>query len=255
MVGQSALWTDLAKAWRACLAAPMLPILSVLLILPAEAPSLFPSASEQGARDATTLLGLPLVLFGIGWLGTQRIWYQRLFEGQTLSSAEVWQLSKKFFGRYLVLGLIVAIPIFLGLLGMVAQVALTGEPHHSFPFPIWWYPFVIAYGFLPDVLLTFVTSALAYTTNRVRIAWSIGTKMIKETWPASAAYTFVPPITLLALATLNPIRLPASVVVLLAVISTLVGLLVKGAIAAFYLRQPVEPRAPTTVQRSTRPTP
>ena len=114
---------------------------------------------------------------------------------------------------------------------------------------------MIAYGFLPDVLLTFVASALAYTTNRVRIAWSIRTKMIKETWPASAAYTFVPPITLLALATLNPIRLPASVVVLLAVISTLVGLLVKGAIAAFYLRQPVEPRAPTTVQRSTRPTP
>ena len=114
---------------------------------------------------------------------------------------------------------------------------------------------MIAYGFLTDVLLTFVTSALAYTTNRVRIAWSIRTKMIKETWPASAAYTFVPPITLLALATLNPIRLPASVVVLLAVISTLVGLLVKGAIAAFYLRQPVEPRAPTTVQRSTRPTP
>ena len=76
----------------------------------------------------------------------------------TLSSAEVWQLSKKFFGRYLGLGLIVAIPIFLGLLGVLAQVALTGEPHHSFSFPIWWYPFVIAYGFLTDVLLTFVTS-------------------------------------------------------------------------------------------------
>jgi hypothetical protein len=122
----------------------MLPIISVFLILPAEASSLFPSVSEQGARDATTLLGLPLALFGVGWLGTQRIWYQRLFEGQSLSPAAVWRLSWTFFGRYLVLGLIVAIPIFLGLLGVLAQVALTGEPHNSFPFPVWWYPFVIA---------------------------------------------------------------------------------------------------------------
>ena len=219
----------------------MLPILSVLLILPAEAPSLFPSASDQGAREATNLLGLPLTLFVVGWTGTQRIWYQRLFEGRTLSSAEVWQLTWKFFGRYLVLGLIVAIPILLGLLGILAQVALTGEPHHSFRFPIWWYPFVIGYGFLTDVLLTFVTSALAYTTNRVRIAWSIGIKLITQTWPASAAYTFVPPITLLVFATLNPVRFPAPVVVLLAVISTLIGLLVKGAIAAFYLRHAALP--------------
>jgi hypothetical protein len=219
----------------------MLPIISVFLILPAEAPSLFPSASEQGARQVAELLSIPAALFGIGWLGTQRIWYQRLFEGQSLSPAEVWRLSWTFFGRYLVLGLIVAIPIFLGLLGVLAQVALTGEPHRSFPFPIWWYPFVIVYGFLTDVLLTFVTSALAYTTNRVRVAWSVGTKMIKDTWPASAAYTFVPPITLLALATLNPIRLRAPVVVFLAVVSTLVGLLVKGAIAAFYLRHAALP--------------
>jgi hypothetical protein len=236
MVGQSAFWTDLAKAWRACLAAPMLPILSVLLILPAEAQSLFPSASEQGARQATELLSIPVALFGVGWLGTQRIWYQRLFEGQTLSSAEVWRLSWKFFGRYLVLGLIFGIPIVLALVVVLAQVAARGGPLHAFPTPIWWYPFVIAYGFLTDVLLTFVTSALAYSTNRVRVAWSIGTKMIRETWPASAAYTFVPPITLLALATLNPVRFPAPVVVSLAIVSTLAGLLVKGAIAAFYLR-------------------
>src|SRR4029077_1559010 len=103
------------------------PIISVFLILPAEAPSLFPSASEQGARQVAELLSIPAALFGIGWLGTQRIWYQRLFEGQSLCPAEVWRLSWTFFGRYLVLGLIVAIPIFLSLLGVLAQVVLTGE--------------------------------------------------------------------------------------------------------------------------------
>jgi hypothetical protein len=241
MVGQSAFWADLAKAWKACLTAPMLPIISVFLILPAEASSLFPSASEQGARDATELLSLPLALFGVGWLGTQRIWYQRLFEGHTLSPAEVWLLSWTFFGRYLVLGLIVGIPVLVVLSGLVAQVAVTKGTHHLVHIPAWWYPFVIAYGFVIDVLLTFVTSALAYTTNRVRVAWSIGIKLIAQTWPTSAAYTFVPPITLLALATLNRINFPAPLVVLLAVISTLVGLLVKGAIAAFYLRHSAEP--------------
>jgi Peptidase family S51 len=104
-----------------------------------------------------------------------------------------------------------------------------------------WERGVVLCGGSADVLLTFVTSALAYTTNRVGVAWSIGTKMITQTWPASAAYTFVPPITLLAFATLNPVRFPAPVVVLLAVISTLIGLLVKGAIAAFYLRHAALP--------------
>jgi len=47
--------------------------------------------------------------------------------------------------------------------------------------------------------------------------------------------------SLLAFATLNPVRFPAPVVVLLAVISTLIGLLVKGAIAAFYLRHAALP--------------
>jgi hypothetical protein len=231
-------WTDLAQAWRACWSAPTLPILSVLLILPAEAWSLFPAESERGAREVTELLSLPLGLFSVGWLGTQRIWYQRIFEGHMLSPAEVWRLSWGFFGRFLVLGLLVGIPGFLVIFWLVAQIATgaVSAPSHPFKSPIWWNPFWLGYGFLVDVLLTFVTSALAYTTNRVREAWRIGLKMIADTWPASWAYVLVPPITLLALATLNPIGFPALAMLVLAVISTVVGLLVKGAIAAYYLR-------------------
>jgi hypothetical protein len=83
---------------------------------------------------------------------------------------------------------------------------------------------------------------------RVRVAWSIGIKLITQTWPASAAYTFVPPITPLPFATLNPVGFPAPIVVLLAVISTLIGLLVKGAIAAFYLRHAALPMTGSEAQ-------
>ena len=192
------------------------------------------------------MLSVPLALFGIGWLGTQRIWYQRVFEGGGLNPAAVWRMSWAFFGRFLVLGLIVGIPGFFVLFWLVAQIA-TGavSTSHHFVRPIWWNPFWLGYGFVTDVALTFVTPALAFSTHRVREALSGGLKLITETWPASAAYTFVPPITLLALAALNPIGFPALVIVVLVVVSTLVGLLVKGAIAAFYLRY--EPRRETEV--------
>jgi hypothetical protein len=249
VTAKSEFWTDLTQAWRACWSAPMLPIVSVLLILPAESWSLFPAESERGARELTELLSLPLGLFSVGFLGTQRIWYQRIFEGHTLSPAEVWRLSWSFFGRFLALGLIVGIPGFLVIFWLVAQIAtgVVNAPSHPFKPPIWWNPFWLSYGFVIDVLLTFVTSALAYTTNRVREALRIGLKLIADMWPGSLAYALVPPITLLALATLNPIGLPAFAMVLLAVVSAVVGLLVKGAIAAYYLRNGPGPMRTTVI--------
>jgi hypothetical protein len=221
----------------------MLPLLTVLLLLPGDVLGLVPR-SEIGLVGAVELLSLLAAIFSIGFLGTQRIWFQRVFDGRVLTPMEAWTLTWGFFGRYMRLGLVVGIPAFAGFAWLAVYLA-NGAPRTETGqviLPAWWIPFWLIYGFVLDVLLTFVTPALAYTTKRVRKGLNIGISLIARTWPQSAAYVLVPPLTLLALTALNPRGLPALVSDLLAIVSILVGLLVKGSIAAFYLRQvPTEP--------------
>ena len=240
----STFWGDLAKAARACAAAPMLPVVSVVLVLPAEASQLFPAESQLGVREAMEWLGVAFGVFGVGWLGTQRIWYQRLFAGGTLSPSDVWRLSWRFFGRFFVLGLSVGLPGSVAIVWLIAQLAMHQRSPGDGP-PGWWLPFWLAYTFLVDIVLTFVTPALAYTTNSVRTAITIGLNMIRVRWPDSVPYAIAPAVALLALATFIP-SAPVWRIVLV-VISTLIGLVLKGAIAAFYLRASADTRYNTTI--------
>src|SRR5437870_12274959 len=87
-----------------------------------------------------------------------------------------------------------------------------------------------------DFALTLVTPALAYTTRSAVRAVRIGFAMIGQTWPRSALYVLCPPLALNLLNYVSPfgglvLQLTTTFVV------TLVGLLAKGAIAAFYLRE------------------
>ena len=85
-----------------------------------------------------------------------------------------------------------------------------------------------------DVLLTFVTPALVFTSHRVRDALSIGLRLLRRSLPGAAAYALVPPLAVV-LASLWT-GLPQAVAVPLVAVTTLANLLVKGATAALYLR-------------------
>jgi hypothetical protein len=93
----------------------------------------------------------------------------------------------------------------------------------------------LAYWFVTDVVLTFVTPALAYTTRRVRHAITIGWSMLRSTWPSCAIYALLPPLTLTAFATYNPSSVSPLAELIITAASTLLGLLMKGAIASFYI--------------------
>ncbi len=88
----------------------------------------------------------------------------------------------------------------------------------------------------PGAALTFVTPALAFTTRSAWRALGIGLAMIRQTWPRSALYVLCPP---LALSVMNYIFPSGGVVFhfILTAVLTLVGLVAKGAIAVFYLRE------------------
>jgi len=81
-----------------------------------------------------------------------------------------------------------------------------------------------------------VTPALAYTTRSVVRAWDIGLAMIRQTWPRSALYVLCPPLALSLLNYIFPVGGRALQLMLTSVV-TLLGLLAKGAIATFYLRE------------------
>src|SRR5947199_2861264 len=83
---------------------------------------------------------------------------------------------------------------------------------------------------------TFVTPALAYTTRSAVRSVGIGFAMIGQTWPRSALYVLCPPLALNLLNYIFPVGGLALQLLLTSVV-TLVGLLAKGAIAAFYLRE------------------
>jgi len=185
-----------------------------------------------------TFISLPFAFFWTGWLGTQRVWYLRLFRGERLAAPEAWRLSWSYLGRYAVLGLIVGAPIFALILAVTvseAQTAAASGTAAPSRLPSWTIGVFLAYWLALDVLLTFVTPALAYTTRRVRDAIAIGWSMLRSTWPRCAVYVLLPPLTLIAFATYNPSAVSPSALFVISVMSSLISLLTKGAIASFYI--------------------
>lgn len=120
---------------------------------------------------------------------------------------------------------------------------------------------LIVAAVLLDFLLTFVTTALAFSTRRVRDALARGLGMIRSEWPQSALYVLVPPLAVLIVvhfaagasslrnlrrafdaieAGRRPPRLAESAHLLSGLFAALAGLIslwCKGAAAAFYARR------------------
>lgn len=178
------------------------------------------------AAGIASLISFPLALISVGWIGSERIWFLRAFRGGRMTPGEAFRLLWQFWGRYFRLGLLFAVgyvPVLI--------VALVTRNVSLF---IW---LVVPFTLIFDFVMTFVTPALAYSTNSVLDAMSIGWEMIRKHWPRSAPYVFLPPLVLLILGR----QLPSSFIGLwgttvIACVGTLANLWFKGAVAAFYLR-------------------
>ena len=178
---------------------------------------------------------LALLLFLPGWCGAERVFFQRHLQGRPVPLPHLLRLVKPFLGRFLMLGFwfgITSMAVFFSL----ARVMGIDFNDSGAPMPLSLQVGMAAIAVANDFALTFVPPALAYTTRSAWRASGIGFTMIRQTWPRSALYVLCPP---LALNLLNYI-FPVGGVVLRFVLTSvcvLVGLLAKGAIAAFYLRE------------------
>jgi hypothetical protein len=206
--------SDLLAAIRVWGRHPLLPLLSTPIWA-------FPLPDTP----AFAWLALPLAILAAGWVGTERIWYLRAFRGQRIKPSEVWRFIWAFFWRFAKLGLLVSV--------LLAPILLI-----SYKDPSLFLLLLTILSVPVDIALTFVTPALAYTTNKVFAAVPLGLRMVGTEWPRSAWYVLFPPLVILTLS-----RLVATTELhgprgwALGVATSLLYLAFKGATAAFYLRR------------------
>jgi len=228
-------WTDLASAARALVNQPAVPFVSLVAWSVACVTTSAPRSIV--VRLIVIVGGWASIFFLLGWYGAERVFFQRHLESKPVALRHLLGLVQPFMGRFVALGIpfgmVVAVPICI----MVARsFAAAFKTHQSLQVPTWFPASICLLLVAIDFALTFVTPALAYTTRSAWRALRIGFAMIRQSWPRCALYVLCPP---LALNLTSLVFRPSFLGVRLAlnVVLVLVGLLAKGAIAAFYLRE------------------
>jgi hypothetical protein len=221
----SAFRRDLVIALRVWKAAPLLPLLALGIAATSMGVNAFVRERTIGEDPSWwfMLLLAPALVFA-GWPGTERIWYLRFFRGNSLALRELVSFTIAFWWPFLSLGILVS----LVLLPFFAIFSILEMP--------WW---LQTSFFVPvDVLMTFITPALAFTTRSVTNAIRIGLRMLRDEWPRDAWYALVPPLAaLFVVQTLPRSLIGTSWRIALVFSATLLNLWFKGATAAFYLRR------------------
>jgi hypothetical protein len=205
-------------AWRA---APLLPISAAVLVI----------GSEILSQLAYVPLGLVLGLVSVGWLGTQLVWYKRIFDRQRIRRGELIWLTWSFIVRYLLLSILAAVPLIVVGVLLAANRTLTPDTLREPGVRI----FLTVYVLVAVTLGTFMIPALAFSTRKVREAVPTGLKMLAQGWPKDWMYVLSPGLTG-AVLTAIAWFIPTFAQRLLGIVSAVIILAFSGAIARYYLR-------------------
>lgn len=232
-----------ARAWRGSMLVPgfyvLLAALSAAAVLAMPEPpheclrkvlGECPATRDQERTTVQLSLALfPLVVFQVGMSGTMRVWYLRRFNGGDLDPGMVWSMSWKFFGRFVVLGLLLA------LVSMPAIIAVVGLLVHGNDTAALVVLLLFTVG--SDVALTFVTPGLALYQPAVGASVKGGLSILRSTWPSCALYALVPPLALTLLGRNLGRGHYKPLVLLGALTGPPLTLLFAGATVAFLLRR------------------
>lgn len=223
---------DLVEAWRVWRRHPWLPVASVVLVLLVSVPAaLFEASSARPGHTPGTVfvfVGLPTIpiaIFLAGWMGTERLVYLSAWIAEPLRPAQLWKAGWGYAGRFIALGLITMVPA----AAVLVPVGVASGPESTAVLAS-----RVTVAVIIDVALTFITPALAFSTRSVWRAIRIGLRTLRANWPLDATYVLVPPLLLVAL---SQTTTDSATGLALSAAWALTGLLAKGAIARFYLRQ------------------
>ena len=220
---------DLGAALRVWKRFPALPLITVGLI---GIQFLFTSTQP----DFVAFLAAIFVgIYWLGWVGTERMWYLRGFRGLTITAGEAWGFTRRFVGRFLWLGVLVIIPYIAVLLPLAI---VFGDSVGSSPDSLGYLVALAIATLILDVVLTFVTPALVFSTESPTDALKIGWRMLRDGWPGTAWYAVLPPMAFLLLTSSQPPDAENRWMWAIAsCVAGLLNLLAKGAVAALYLRE------------------
>ena len=226
---------DLACAARALITQPSVPLVSLAVMLLVCGDS--GSGHDSNVRSVVvrSVVRIASMFFLAGWLGVERVFFQRHLQGRPVPLPHLLRLVKPFLGRFVMLAFwfgITSMAVFFSL----ARVMGMDFNDSGAPMPLSLQVGMAAIAVANDFALTFVPPALAYTPRSAWRAVGIGFGMIRQTWPRSALYVLCPPLALNFLNYIFPVGGLALESAITFVV-TLVGLVAKGAIAAFYLRE------------------
>ncbi|HEX4405097.1 MAG TPA: hypothetical protein VH560_09735 [Polyangia bacterium] len=169
-----------------------------------------------------------------GWFGAERLFFLRQREEKKTTLRELVVAARLYAGRFFRLGVLVSLGLIPVWLIFIATLQYHSPTHSSLGTSQ--RIMTIASIVLIDLVLTFVPSALVFTTRSTREALRIGWSMIRETWPRSGLYVLCPPLALNVLSTIYPTHTQALQIAKMVGVS-LLALVAKGATAAFYLRE------------------
>jgi hypothetical protein len=243
-------WLDDVRAalavWRRT---PILPMVAALLAILTFLPQLFfpqPNgcgiaghpACTSGSRGLFTLLSvveLPAALFAVGFFGAERWWYAQVSSGNVPAGGQLWRVAWGYFWRFVRLGLLVSL-ISLPFVILYLSSLRNDTTRAAIAAGVW--------GFALDIALTFVTPALAFSTDSAWQALKTGVQTLDRLWPADLLYAVVPPLALSIVVRVVPGLLGSHAVTGLAgAVAQMLTMLFAGAIAIFYVRE-VDPSAP-----------
>lgn len=177
------------------------------------------------------IVGPPAAIVSVGWSGTERLVYLRLWRSRELSGRDMTLATTEFVWPVLRLLLLVLLPSATIAAGAaVAVAAATGGAVHPLPVSL-------GTGILVGLVLTFALPALVFTTRRARSAVAVGVRLLRGTWPGNAWHVVVPLAAFVARGTPGRPVMAPEMEVLAAIGLAVLGLWFKGAIAAFYLRE------------------
>ena len=211
--------------WAITTSTPSL-LMALTVVLSGVSAAFGAAGARHHVLPGVAILALPAIVFNVGFLGTQRVWFLYAQQDQVMTGKDIWSLSWRFFWRFVRLGLLAG---FLDSLLVAVVRPWTG--HNAL---IWSTAIV---GLVGDVLLTFVVPALVFTTDSVTQAGKLGLSLLARSWRQSWPYLLTPGLTLVSVGQVWGSRGSAFVpAVVIATVGSVLGLWFKGAIVRHYLR-------------------
>jgi len=240
--------TDLRRAWAVWRRTPVLPLISAAVAVAGFVPNLVAptprgcgatghpacASGSAGAYAGLSALVFPVALYSIGFFGAERWWYSQVSSGVVPRAAMLWRVSWSYFWRFVRLGLITAV------LAIPVVVCLVAARHSTSRTSIGWG----VWSFALDVAYTFVTPALAFSTDSAWSAFRIGARTLRRLWPRDWVYALIPPMAFTILTRAIPHAFgPRLATAAAGAVAQVLTALFAGATAMLYLRE-IDPEAP-----------